>query len=175
MQQIEATVQFARDRGDFEHPLVQQIRSQVPDWIFTLGSDSGTAAFNSEFQTELPETLQYYFRNPEIAALIHAGCDLDIFLNNLSGCVGSPPPFVLYHLGHPHIVVAFHNHSGGVAAADLIASGTPIRFGDIDADDFDLSPYDTTAVPFHDWIDSAIRNADYDQFHAKSRTFPVQH
>ena len=118
--------------------------------------------------------LRHYFRNPDIASLIHAGCDFDVYLDTLADCVGSAPPFVLYHLRHPHLVVAFHNHSGGVAAADLIAPDSPIRFGDIDADNFDLTPYDSTVVPFHTWVDSAIRNADYNRFHTKSCTYPVQ-
>ena len=82
MQQIEATIQFARERGDFRHPVVQQVRSQAPNWICALGTDAGTASFNSEFQTELPVALRYYFRDPDIASLIHAGCDLDVYLDN---------------------------------------------------------------------------------------------
>ena len=107
--------------------------------------------------------------------MIHAGCDLDIFLENLADCAGAAPPFVYYHSRRPHLVIAYHNHSGGVAAADLVAPDSPIRFGDIDADNFDLTPYDSTTVPFHTWVDTAVRNANYDQFHTKSRSFPVQY
>lgn len=138
-----------------------------------LGTDGGLADFEQRYEATLPPLIRFYFKNPDIAALIHAGCDLDIFLQDLANCVGGAPPYVLYHSGHAHLVLAFHNHSGGVAAADLSAAESPIRFGDMDEDNFDLVPYDSDIVPLASWIDTAIRAADFDLFEGKSGGFPV--
>lgn len=170
---MEDAIQFAMRHGFFEHPTFLQTRSLVPDWLLELGTEKGAAKLQSEYSVSLPSVVRRYAQQPELAAVIEAGCEVNAFLNQMADCVGALPPYVLYHAGHAHLVVAFHNHSGGVFAVELDCSEPMIRFGNADLANFDLHPYDMAVCSFEEWVRNCVRNADFVFFRGKSRTYPV--
>lgn len=173
-QGMEDVILWARNHGYFEHSTYRDVRSKVPEWLSQLGTDSGRARLEAEYAVSFSPTMSFYTQHPELASIIEAGSDLNAFLNQLRDCVGTEPPYVLYHQGHPHLVVAFHNHSGGVCAADLVLNEPVVRFGEIDLENFDLTPYDETTVDFHHWVAALTKNVRFDLFETKSRSSPVR-
>ena len=170
---MEDAIQFAMQHGYFEHPTFLQLRSLVPDWLLELGTEQGAATLQSEYSVSLPSTVRHYVQLPELATVIEAGCDVNAFLNQMADCFGAPPPYVLYHNGHAHLVIAFHNHSGGVCAVDLDGPEPMIRFGNADLANFDLHPFDGATYNFQEWVLSCVRNANLARNHEKSRSFPI--
>ena len=170
---MEDAIQFAMQHGYFEHPIFLQLRSLVPDWLLELGTEEGAAKLQSEYSVSLPSAVRHYARQPELATVIEAGCDVNAFLNQMADCVGAPPPYVLYHDGHAHLVIAFHNHSGGVCAVDLDCPEPMIRFGNVDLANFDLHPFECAAYNFEEWVLNCVRNADLSLFRGKSQSFPI--
>jgi len=171
---MQDAIEFLRERGDFEHPAFLQVQPAIPRWLAQFGTESGIAEFEAEFQVKLPPAVKFYVQHPDIACVIEAGCDLDAFLNQMKSRVEADPPFVLYYDRHAYLVIAFHNHSGGVCAVDLAGPDSLVRFGDADVANFDLRPQDETAVKFEQWIGDAIRGARLDDFHSRSQTYPVR-
>lgn len=171
---MEEAIQFARDRGDFDNATVLQLRSAIPGWMSQLSDSKGVAEFEAEYQATLSPALRTYFEQPNLAAVLEAGSDFDVFLNQLASFSNADPPFVLYHERLPHLVLAFHVHSGGVYAADLSAPETVMRFGEMDLTNFDLHVWEESAINFDQWIQESIRTARVDQIHSKSRSFPVR-
>src|SRR5947207_1165275 len=89
---------------------------------------SGAPLLTSAGQAEPAPTA-----SPTLACFLEAALDSEVFLTDLAGMVeGDPPPVVTWSSG-PHLVFAFHNHSGLVWATEF-GPDDPRVFGGFDDD-----------------------------------------
>jgi len=116
---LQQACDLAAARGYLSYPEVVALAGQIPDWFRALGNDEGRAEFEARRGFRVPPALGELYGNSMLASFLEATLDGEVFLRDLD--LSGPeetPPLVTWATG-PHLVFAFHNHSGAVCAVRL--------------------------------------------------------
>jgi hypothetical protein len=155
MRYLQHAFDLAEARGYLRYPEVLALHDRVPDWFRALGTDAGVAEFESRRGFRVPAAVRELYGCPPLACFLEATTDGEVFLNDLTTLIdGDPPPIVNWSAG-PHLVFAFHNHSGMVFAAQLGADN-PLVFGGFDGDPEPISDDERPPEVFSAWVFGAV-------------------
>jgi hypothetical protein len=151
MQFLQRAWDLAEVRGYFRYPEVLALQDHVPNWFRALGTAPGLAEFEARRGIQVPGALREFYRCTPLACFLEAAIDGEVFLAHLATLIGSdPPPLVTWSSG-PHLVFAFHSHSGMVCAAKL-GSDDPRVFWGFDSDTKPCEDDGRPPLPFSEWV-----------------------
>jgi hypothetical protein len=151
MQYLQRAHDLAQARGYLRSPSVLALHGQVPDWFRALGTAVGIAAFEARHGVTVPAALREFYGCVPLACFLEAAIDGEVFLADLATITADemPPPVTWW--SRPHLVFAFHGHSGMVCAAELDSDDPRVFWGF----DGDAEPYldeDRPPVTFSEWV-----------------------
>jgi hypothetical protein len=127
------------------------VQERVPGWFRALGTPAGLAAFEGRSGVRVPEALREFYASPALACFLELAIDGEVFLADLATLIDTdPPPLVAWSAG-PHLVFAFHSHSGAVCAAALGADDPRVFWG-FDGDPEPYQDDDRPPVSFSEWV-----------------------
>ena len=146
---------WPRRAATLRYPEVLARQQQAPDWFRALASDVGVAAFEARHGFRVPLALCELYGSPCLASFLEETIDAEVFLTDLAKLIGTDmPPIVTWSAG-PHLVFAFHNHSGMVWAV-RVGDSDPYVFGGFDDDPDPYIEEDRPPVRFSQWIFAAV-------------------
>jgi hypothetical protein len=155
MRYLQRALDLAEARGYLRYPEVIARRQQAPDWFRTLASEGGVVAFEARHGFRVPVALRELYGYPPLASFLQEPIGADVFLTDLAKLVGSDmPPIVIWSAG-PHLVFAFHNHSGMVWAVPF-GEDDPYVFGGFDGDPDPYREEERLPVRFSEWVFAAV-------------------
>jgi hypothetical protein len=151
MQKLQPAHDLAETRGYLRYPQVVALQDRVPKWFRFLGSSAGLADFEARRGLRVPAALQEFYACTQLACFLEASIDGEVFLNDLVMITGTEPPPLVTWSARPHLVFAFHGHSGSVCAAEMCSEDPRVFWG------FDGDPepiMDETRPPpvFSEWV-----------------------
>lgn len=152
MRYLRRAFDLAEARGYLRYPEVLALEAQVPDWFRALGTEAGLAAFEARRGYRPPASLVEFYSCLPLACFLEATIG-EMFLGELATITEDEPPPVVTWWGRPHLVSAFHNHSGMVFAARLGDDDPQVFQG------FDDEPIVEEGKPeerFSEWVFSAV-------------------
>jgi hypothetical protein len=155
MQLLQRAYDVAKDRGYLRYPQVVALQDRVPDWFHSLGNSTGLANFEASRGIRVPAALREFYVCSPLACFLGASIDGEVFLNDLVSITGGELPPLVTWSSRPHLVFAFHSHSGSVCAAELCQDDPRVFWGF----DGDLEPIidDTRPPPvFSEWVFGAV-------------------
>jgi hypothetical protein len=151
MQYLQRAYDLAEARGYLRYPAVLVLQDRVPDWFRALGTAAGLAEFEARRGVQVPAALREFYGCLPLACFLEATIDGEVFLTDLATMIAcDPPPLVAWSSG-PHLVFAFHGHSGMVAAVEL-GSDDPRVFWGFDGEPEPYQDDDRPPVSFSEWV-----------------------
>ena len=164
-------LQYAKERGDCANPNFLKLQQEIPGWLTVLGSQSGMENLEKKFGIAISEPLRKYLSDRRLAVILEAGSDYETFLCELQNCTQKDPPYFARWDEKPHLIIAFHNHSGVVHGVDLTESGKLVRQGILEEADVDFWQ---KPIEFEDWLWDLVQSANVDSYSGRSRTIDVE-
>jgi hypothetical protein len=155
MRYLQRALDLAEARGYLRYPEVLGLQDRVPDWFRALATDAGLAEFEARRGYRVPAALRELYGCPLLACFLKATIDGEVFLTNLATLIDSDPPPVVTWSAGPHLVFAFHNHSGMVFAAELGADD-PRVFGGFYGDPDPMTEEECPVEIFSEWVYGAV-------------------
>jgi hypothetical protein len=155
MRYLQRALDLAEARGYLRYPEVLALSNQVPDWFRALGTDAGVAEFETRRGFRVPAAMRELYGCPPLACFLQATIDGEVFLADLATLIDSDlPPVVTWSAG-PHLVFAFHNHSGTVFGAQL-GVDEPQVFCGFDGDPEPITEEGRPPETFSGWVFAAV-------------------
>lgn len=155
MRYLQRARDLAEARGYLRYPEVLALQDQVPAWFRTLATDTGLAEFEARRGFPVPASLREFYACPLLASFLEATIDGEVFLTDLTTLIDSDPPPVVTWSDRPHLVFAFHNHSGMVFAAQL-GEDDPLVFCGFDGDPEPCVDEDQPPETFSAWVFGSV-------------------
>jgi hypothetical protein len=155
MRYLQRAHDLADSRGYLRDPKVVALRDRVPDWFRVLATDTGLAEFESRRGFRVPAALREFYACPLLACFLEATMDGEVFLTDLATMTEGDLPPVVTWVGEPHLVFAFHSHSGMVFAAKLDADD-PLVFCGFEDEPEPVADEERPPETFSAWVFSAV-------------------
>jgi hypothetical protein len=155
MRYLQRARDLADGRGYLRYPEVLALQDRVPDWFRALATDAGQAEFEARRGFRVPAALRELYGCPLLACFLEATIDGEVLLTDLATLIDADPPPVVTWSAGPHLVFAFHNHSGMVFAAQL-GEDDPRVFCGFDDDPEPIVEEDRPAETFSEWVFGAV-------------------
>jgi hypothetical protein len=155
MRYLQRAIDLAEARGYLRYPKVLARQQQAPDWFRALASDSGVAAFETRHGFRIPVALRELYGSPPLASFLEEPIDAEVFLTDLAKLTGTDMPPIVTWSAEPHLVFAFHNHSGMVCAVP-VGGDDPYVLCGIDGDPDPYTEEGRPPVRFSEWVFGAV-------------------
>ena len=155
MQYLQRAYDLAEARGYLCDPEVLALHEHVPDWFRALGTAAGLAEFETRRGVQVPAALREFYGCRLLACFLEAAIDGEVFLADLATRIDGNPPLLVTWSSGPHLIFAFHGHSGMACAAEL-GSDDPRVFWGFDGEPEPYQDQDRPAVSFSEWVLAAV-------------------
>lgn len=142
--------QLADARGYMRYPQVVALQDRIPEWFRSLATPPGLAAFEQRRGIFVPPALREFYACVPLACFVEAAIDGEIFLTQMLEEDPDLPPTVVWR-SVPHLVFAFHCHSGSVCAAEL-GVDDPLMFWGFEDDAQPVMDEKHPPVCFSEWV-----------------------
>jgi hypothetical protein len=155
MRYLQRALDLAEARGYLNYPEVLALHDHVPDWLHALGTNAGVTEFEARRGFRVPAAVRELYGCPPLACFLEATIDGEVFLTDLSTLIDGDLPPVVTWFGGPHLVFAFHNHSGMVFASQFGADD-PLTFPGFDYDPEPIVYGERPPDIFSEWVFRAV-------------------
>jgi hypothetical protein len=155
MRYLQRALDLAQARGYLRYPEVLALSNRVPDWFRALGTAAGVAEFETRRGFRVPAAVRELYSCPPLACFLQATIDGEVFLADLATLIGCDLPPVATWSAGPHLVFAFHNHSGMVFTAQL-GVDDPHVFCGFDRDPEPIVEEGRPPETFSGWVFAAV-------------------
>lgn len=157
MQYLTRAYNLASDRGYLDCSEVLALAAQVPTWFQSLSDPAGKVEFENRYSVRIPAALREFYECIPLACILGEAADAEVFLRTMDD--PDPPPIFDWPSG-PHLVFAFHVHSGLVGTVALGEEDPTVVWGFEDT-----GPISRVPISFSAWafavVDDYERQLDY--------------
>ena len=159
MKYLQDSYNLAEARGYLKYPELLKVKDKMPNWLLSLGTDTGLADFKDKFELSVPPSLQEFYSCLPLVCFLEMTIDGNVFLVEFDE--ETELPLVVNWLGTKHLAFACHGHSGSVCAARLETDeqNDPLVFWGFDDEDEPFED-DRPSITFSEWIFNCVNGYD---------------